>query len=228
MIIDKNFLTKQGELSLNLIKWALECNNTLAFLERDLKIDTEKSSEFFSVLIDDITQDEIDKCTDLIVDFCLNLKEFDLLIDYLKIASQGDDLLARLKKVKIFIINDKYEILVKYVQKEHIPITEMLSFETQERESLAFKTSGYKDESVCPTMKAISTTRGKDLKELCDKALQKASIYRTAIGVLIGTRQGFQDKIEKATTIKELDNINLNDFNLEIKGLRTKSGKLRK
>ncbi|MFX3626162.1 hypothetical protein [Campylobacter sp. LH-2024] len=56
-------------------------------------------------------------------------------------------------------------------------------------------------------MKAISISRGMNLKDLCDKAILKATLYRQAIGGLIGKRQGLQDKIEQVKTLEELESI---------------------
>ena len=130
-----------------------------------------------------------------------------MLKQYLHLVLKDDELLTEMKALKLNEINQAYEKAIYTVQKEHIPVTEMLSFETQERESSEYKKNGYTDDSVCPTMKAISTARGMDLKELVDKALLKATLYRQASGTLIGKRQGLQDSIEQVNTLEDLEKI---------------------
>lgn len=203
LTVNPEYVKELGRLQQELMTQTMEEGNDLPFH------DFSSMHMYVGVkqYVDDITEEEVNKCTDMIVNLCLDLNELDLLKQYLTIALTGDKLLKKLKEVKLITINKHYEEIILSVQKEHIPVTEMLSFETQERESLAYKASNYKDESVCPTMKAIATARNKNLKELCDKALQKASTYRNAIGVLIGKRQLLQDKVGLATSVEELDTI---------------------
>lgn len=56
-------------------------------------------------------------------------------------------------------------------------------------------------------MQSITNARNKDLKTLCDKVLEKATLYRQASGMLIGKRQGLQDRIEQVQTKEDLDDI---------------------
>ena len=130
-----------------------------------------------------------------------------MLKQYLPLVLNGAELLTELKAIKLIEINNVYETAILAVQREHIPQTEMLSFETQERESLAYKNSGYQDTSLCPFMQSIANARGVDLKALCDKALEKSTLYRQASGMLIGKRQGLQDRIEQVQTKEDLESI---------------------
>lgn len=157
--------------------------------------------------VDDITLGEIQAGTALVKDYCLSNNELDLLKQYLPLVLSDTELLTELKAIKLIEINNAYETAVLSVQREHIPQTEMLSFEIQERESKAYKDSGYTDTSLCPFMQSIANARGVDLKALCDKALEKATLYRQASGMLIGKRQGLQDRIEQVQTKEDLEDI---------------------
>lgn len=110
-----------------------------------------------------------------------------------------------MKTIKLIEINKDYEKAILKVQKDYIPASEMLSFEAQERESIAYKNSNYQDTSLCPFMQTIATARGIDLRTLCDKAIEKATLYRQASGALIGKRQGLQDRVELVQSLDELN-----------------------
>lgn len=118
-----------------------------------------------------------------------------------------DKPLATLKDLKLDAINEAYENSVLSLQKEHIPLSEMLTFEAQEREAKAYKESGYDNPALCPTMQIIAQARGVELKDLCDKALQKAQLFREASARLIGKRQKLQDLIGLSKTKEGLEEI---------------------
>ena len=200
MFLSKKFLSDIGELNKNSISWAIEVKTQIALVDRVLNKD--ENDEY----IDDITLQEIENGTKEIKEYCLTINELELLKQYLPLVLKDDELLAEMKALKLNEINQAYEKAIKTVQKDFIPQSEMLSFETQERESLAYKNSNYQDTSLCPFMQAITTARGMDLRTLCDKALEKATLYRQASGALIGKRQCFQDRIE---LVKSLEDLNL-------------------
>lgn len=202
MLVSKRFLSDIGIINKNTLTWAIQSNTSIALVNRTLTINEETRKP-----IDDITKDEIKQGTSLVKNYCITNNELDLLKQYLPLVLQDTELLTELKALKLTEINNAYENAILSVQKEYIPQTEMLSFETQERESKAYKDSGYTDTSLCPFMQSIATTRGVDLKTLCDKALEKATLYRQASGMLIGKRQGLQDKVEQIQTKEELESI---------------------
>lgn len=202
MLVSKRFLSDVGTINKNTIAWAIQSNTSIALVNRSLTIDEETRKP-----IDDITEDEIKQGTSLVKEYCITNNELGLLEQYLPLILSDTELLTELKALKLTEINNAYENAILAVQREYIPQTEMLSFETQERESKSYKDSGYTDASLCPFMQSIATTRGVDLKTLCDKALEKATLYRQASGMLIGKRQGLQDRIEQVATKEELENI---------------------
>ena len=202
MLVSKKFLSDIGSINKNTLTWVVESNTSIALVNRSLTIDSETLMP-----IDDITEDEIKQGTSLIKEYCIANNELELLKQYLSLVLNDTELLTELKAIKLIEINNAYETAILSVQREHIPQTEMLSFEIQERESKAYKDSGYTDTSLCPFMQSIATARGVDLKALCDKAIEKATLYRQASGMLIGKRQGLQDRIEQIQTKEDLESI---------------------
>ena len=202
MLVSKKFLSDIGNINKNTLTWAIQSNTSIALVNRALTIDSETLMP-----IDDITEEEIKQGTSLVKEYCIANNELDLLKQYLPLVLNDTELLTELKVLKLIEINKAYETAILSVQREHIPQTEMLSFETQERESKAYKDSGYTDTSLCPFMQSIANARNKDLKTLCDKALEKATLYRQASGMLIGKRQGLQDRIEQVQTKEDLEGI---------------------
>ncbi|HED5351664.1 TPA: hypothetical protein R5A90_000928 [Campylobacter jejuni] len=205
MIVSKKTLNNQGELNKNVIDWAIEVKSELALLDRELKIDTDRSNENNVFYIDDITPEEIQAGTQAVKKYCLENNKLELLKQYLPLVLSGAELLTEMKTIKLIEINKAYENAILTVQKDYIPASEMLSFETQERESLAYKNSNYQDTSLCSFMQTIATARGIDLRTLCDKAIEKATLYRQASGALIGKRQGLQDRVELVQSLDELN-----------------------
>ncbi|EAI4622899.1 hypothetical protein BBZ06_03210 [Campylobacter coli] len=200
MYISKKFLSDIGSLNKNAISWAISSNTSISLVNRSLSVNEQGN------FIDDITPEEIKAGTKAVKEYCLINNELELLKQYLPLVLIGDELLTEMKEIKLIEINKDYESAILKVQKDYIPQSEMLSFETQEKESLAYKNSNYKDTSLCPFMQAIATARGIDLRTLCDKALEKATLYRQASGALIGKRQCLQDRIE---LVKRLEDLNL-------------------
>ena len=202
MLVSKKFLSDIGSINKNTLTWVVESNTSIALVNRALTIDSETLMP-----IDDITEDEINQGTSLVKEYCISNNELDLLRQYLPLVLNDTELLTELKAIKLLEINKAYETAILSLQKEYIPQTEMLSFETQERESKAYKDRGYTDTSLCLFMQSIANARNKDLKTLCDKALEKATLYRQASGMLIGKRQGLQDRIEQVQTKEDLEDI---------------------
>lgn len=200
MFILKELGGTYNNLSYLLISNCIKSNIKLAKIDRNETYDEQDN------YIDDITSEEIQAGTQAVKEYCLENNELELLKQYLPLVLSGAELLTEMKAVKLIEINKDYESAILKVQKDFIPQSEMLSFETQEKESLAYKNSKYQDTSLCPFMQAISTARGMDLRTLCDKAIEKATLYRQASGALIGKRQGLQDRIE---LVKSLEDLNL-------------------
>ncbi len=211
MIVIKNNGFILENLNKEIIKDVIAKNSILAIVNRALsykenRIKIEDNDDYVeNIYQDDITPEEIQAGTQAVKEYCLLNNELDLLKQYLPLVLSGAELLTEMKAIKLIEINKAYENAILKVQTDYIPQSEMLSFETQEKESLAYKNSNYQDTSLCPFMQAISTSRGMDLITLCDKVLEKATLYRQASGVLIGKRQGLQDRIELIQSLEDLN-----------------------
>ncbi|AKJ53392.1 hypothetical protein CD56_03220 [Campylobacter lari] len=107
MLISKKFLSDIGELNKSSLSWAIEVKTQLALLIRNLNIDVDKSNEFNTVYIDDITPQEIENGTKAVKEYCLANKNENLYFEYLLAISQEDEKLNVLKEKK------KHEIQTK-------------------------------------------------------------------------------------------------------------------
>lgn len=81
------------------------------------------------------------------------------------------------------------------------PQTEIESFYRQEKEALAWKVDNKVD---TPMLKQIARVRGIPFEILVEKVIEKASQFAVAIGVIIGQRQAFEDRLLATKTQEEL------------------------
>lgn len=81
------------------------------------------------------------------------------------------------------------------------PQTEIESFYRQEKEALAWRADNKVD---TPMLKQIARVRGVPFDVLVEKVIEKASQFAVAIGVIIGQRQAFEDRLLAAETLEEL------------------------
>lgn len=191
------------EINENWINYLIDNNLKVALLHREVTLKDENGEPIY---IDDATESEINAGTQAIKQWCNKTECYTLLKDFLNAI---DGSLQDFKELKLQEINTSYEDAILSLQKEHIPTSEMLTFETQEREAKAYKESGFSDVSTCPTMQIIAQARGVELRVLCEKALSKAELFRTASAQLIGKRQRLQDLVEIAETKEDLSEIRL-------------------
>lgn len=89
----------------------------------------------------------------------------------------------------------KSSLLVGY------PQTEIESFYRQEKEALAWKAD---NKVETPMLKQIARVRGVPFEVLVEKVIEKASQFAVAIGVIIGQRQAFEDRLLDTKTLEEL------------------------
>lgn len=82
------------------------------------------------------------------------------------------------------------------------PQTEIESFYRQEKEALAWRVDNKVD---TPMLKQIARVRGVPFEVLVEKVIEKASQFAVAIGVIIGQRQAFEDRLLALSSQKELD-----------------------
>lgn len=81
------------------------------------------------------------------------------------------------------------------------PQTEIESFYRQEKEALAWQADNKVD---TPMLKQIARVRGVPFEVLVGKVIEKASQFAVAIGVIIGQRQAFEDRLLAINTLEEL------------------------
>ena len=89
----------------------------------------------------------------------------------------------------------KSELLAGY------PQTEIDSFYRQEKEALAWRTD---KNSETPMLKQIARIRGIHFDMLVQKVLEKSEQFALAVGVIIGQRQAFEDRLLATKSIEEL------------------------
>ena len=81
------------------------------------------------------------------------------------------------------------------------PQTEIESFYRQEKEALAWKADNKAD---TPMLKQVAMVRGVPFDVLVEKVIEKASQFAVAIGLIIGQRQAFEDRLLATKTLEEL------------------------
>lgn len=81
------------------------------------------------------------------------------------------------------------------------PQTEIESFYRQEKEALAWKADNKAD---TPMLKQVARVRGVPFEVLVEKVIEKASQFAVAIGLIIGQRQAFEDRLLATKTLEEL------------------------
>lgn len=89
----------------------------------------------------------------------------------------------------------KNSLLVGY------PQTEIESFYRQEKEALAWQVNNKAD---TPMLKQIARIRNIPFDVLVQKVLEKSEQFALAVGVIIGQRQAFEDRLLATKTLEEL------------------------
>lgn len=94
----------------------------------------------------------------------------------------------------------KDSILVGY------PQAEIDSFYRQEKEALTKKANPHAE---TPMLSSIALSRGVSLDVLVDKVLEKAELFASIMGEIIGQRQKFEDRALSAETLEQLTDIEI-------------------
>lgn len=84
------------------------------------------------------------------------------------------------------------------------PQTEIESFYRQEKEALA-KQANPKAET--PMLEQIARVRGVPLEVLIEKVIEKSNQFAVAIGIIIGKRQQFEDRLMAIETLEALEQL---------------------
>ena len=81
------------------------------------------------------------------------------------------------------------------------PQTEIESFYRQEKEALAWQAD---HNTPTPMLSQIARVRGVPLEVLISKVIEKSAQFAVAIGIIIGQRQAFEDRLLALKTPQEL------------------------
>ena len=84
------------------------------------------------------------------------------------------------------------------------PQTEIESFYRQEKEALAWQAD---HNTPTPMLSQIARVRGVPLEMLIEKVIEKSSQFAVAIGIIIGQRQAFEDRLLALKTPQELTSL---------------------
>ena len=84
------------------------------------------------------------------------------------------------------------------------PQTEIESFYRQEKEALAWQAD---HNTPTPMLAQIARVRGVPLEMLIEKVIEKSSQFAVAIGIIIGQRQAFEDRLLALKTPEELTSL---------------------
>ena len=122
----------------------------------------------------------------------------------------GADWVISKEKLAALLIDKKDKLLDKLANKADeikssllvgYPQTEIESFYRQEKEALAWQADKNTD---APMLKQIARIRNIPFDVLVQKVLEKSGQFALAIGVIIGQRQVFEDRLLALKTIEEL------------------------
>ena len=84
------------------------------------------------------------------------------------------------------------------------PQTEIESFYRQEKEALAWQAD---HNTPTPMLSQIARVRGVPLEVLIEKVIEKSAQFAVAIGIIIGQRQAFEDRLLALKTPEELTSL---------------------
>lgn len=107
------------------------------------------------------------------------------------------------KKLKLYEVNSGYDSAVSSYMKTY-PEAELLTFDKQEKEAREWTAN---NRVSTPFLDGLARARGIDKADLVSRVIKKAEAFQTAISTLTGVRQKYEDRIDAATTVEELEKI---------------------
>lgn len=119
--------------------------------------------------------------------------------------------LEYVRKLYMDRVNSSYESVIQAITGENTPLSEMISWETQEKEAKAYLESN--DISQASNIALMAQTQDRDLSEFSNKIIEKAAKYRLASSFLIGYRQKIIRDLENA---QDLESIRNATFDMEL------------
>ncbi|TLE09374.1 hypothetical protein [Helicobacter bilis] len=122
--------------------------------------------------------------------------------------------LEYVRNLYINLANESYNAVINIIMGENTPLSEMISWETQEKEAKAYLANN--DVAQAPNIVIMATTQGRDISEFANKIIEKAQKYRMASSFLIGYRQKVIKTLESASDVISLRNAKFDkDFALQ-------------
>lgn len=110
------------------------------------------------------------------------------------------------KVAKLAEINSACNAAMKEYVKDY-PDLEIDTFDEQLKEAMAYSAD---NTAETPVLTIISEKRGLTLSELVQRVLAKADEFKTAAASAVGQRQALNDRLQLATTVEEVQAIEVN------------------
>lgn len=107
------------------------------------------------------------------------------------------------KELKLYEVNSGYDSAVSEYMKTY-PEAELLTFDKQEKEAREWTAD---NRVSTPFLDGLAKARGIDKADLVSRVIKKAEAFQTAISTLTGIRQKYEDEIEAAATVEDLEKI---------------------
>lgn len=114
--------------------------------------------------------------------------------------------LEQMKERQLDFLNDDFTMEVQRVQREYIPLEEVLTFELQRQEALSLKEGG-----PTPFLDQLAQTRGEKKEVLARKILKKHSEYMQSLAFLVGKRHKLRNQIEESQSAQEIINVRFSE-----------------
>ncbi len=114
--------------------------------------------------------------------------------------------IVEVKETKLNEINAACDAAIEEKGKEY-PQTERLTFDLQLYEATKYKAD---NTTETPILSVLAEKRGIELTDLVDRVIAKADEVRAYSASAIGQRQAYKDQVDAATTIEEVNAIEVN------------------
>ena len=126
--------------------------------------------------------------------------------DWYEVVALPEQTFTEAKAAKLAEINSACDAAIEEKGKEY-PVSERLSFDLQLYEATQYKAD---NTTETPILSVLAEKRGIELTDLVDRVLAKADEVRAYSASAIGQRQALKDQVDAATTIEEVNAIEVN------------------
>ena len=118
-----------------------------------------------------------------------------------RIVKNSEPSISDRKAEKLREINKAYNIATSSLISSY-PQTELLTFDKQEQEARSYTADA---SSPTPFLSGIASARGITLDDLVGRVIVKSEAFAKAVASLTGQRQRYEDLLEAATTVDEIE-----------------------